>query len=158
MSNVRPSHMNSTAAPFYAARASVRSCFPVGTRVPYPPLGLGSRSAGAVRPLAAGAPPALCSERAIPSRVRSVSLATKSTQNRAFVRPQCFMQEKIPSAVLRRLSRSCTCRSPSTAAVRHVVSQAVAPQRSWCRPPWPNPSVEGTAKRLRLLSTPHLKR
>ena len=158
MSNVRPSRMNSTAAPCYAARASVRHGFPVGTLVLSPPLGLKSRFARAVRASPASAPPALCRERANPSRPWSGPLVQQSIQNRTFAQPQCFMQEKMPSAVLCKVSRSCIRRGPSTAAVRHAVSQAVPLQRSWCRQPRPNPSVEGTAKRLRLLSAPHLER
>ena len=150
--------MNSTAAPCYALRASSRSSFRVGTRVLYPSPGLKSRFARAVRPLAAGAPPALCSARAIPSRARSVPLVKQSIQNRAFIQALCCMQEKTQPSVLREVSRSCSRRCPSTAAVRHAVSQAVPLQRSWCRQPRPNPSVEGMAKRLRLLSTPHLER
>ena len=158
MSNVRPSCMNTNSAPSYATRTSLRSSFSVATRVLSPPLGLESRFARAVRDSPASAPPALCRERANPSRPWSGPLVQQSIQNRAFVHPQCFMQEKIPPAVLRKVSRSCTRRGPSTAAVRHAVSQAVPLQRSWCRQPRPNPSVEGTAKRLRLLSAPHLER
>ena len=158
MSNVRPSYMNSTAAPCCAARTSLRNAFHVGTLVLSPPLGRKSRSARAVRPSAAGAPPALCRERAIPSPARSVPLATQSLQNRAFAQTRCSMQEKVPSSNFREVSRSCTRRCPSTAAVRHAVSQAVPLQRSWCRQPRPNPSVEGMAKRLRLLSAAYLKR
>ena len=158
MSNVRPSYMNSTAASCYAARASLRSSFHVATRVLHPPLGLVSRSARAVRSLAAGAPLALCCKRANPSLARSVPLVKRGNKNRAFARALCFMQEKMPPTVLRKVSRSCSRRCPSTGAVRHAVSQAVPLQRSWCRQPRPNPSVEGMAKRLRLLSTPHLER
>ena len=158
MSNVRPSYMNSTAASCYAVQASLRSSFRVGTVALSPPLGLKSRSARAVRPSAASAPPALCREREVPSRARSVPLVKQSIQNRAFIQALCCMQEKMQSSVLREMSRSCSRRCPSTAAVRHAVSQAVSLQRSWCRQPRPNPSVEGTAKRLRLLSTPHLER
>ena len=158
MSNVRPSSMNSTAASCYATQASTRSGFHVGTRVLSPPLGLKSRFARAVRPRAAGAPPALCSARANPSRLHPGPLVRQSIPNGAFGQPQCFIQEKVQSAVLHKVSRSCTRRYPSTAAVRHAVSNAVSRQSSWCRPPRPNPSVEGTAKRLRLLSAPHLER
>ena len=158
MSNVRPSYMNSTAAPCYASRASFRSSFPVETPVLALPLGIESRSARAVRPLAAGAPSALCRERAIPSRARWVTLVRQSIQSRAFAQALCFMQEKNRSALSRELPLSCTHRRPPTVALRHAVSQAVPLQRSWCRPPRPNPSVEGTTKRLRLLSAPHLER
>ena len=157
MSNVRPSYMNSTAATCYAARISLRSSFHLGTVVLSPPLGLKSRFARAVRASPASAPPALCREREAPFCLWSGPLFLQSTQNRAFIRPQCLMQEKTPSAVLGKVPRSCTRRCSSTAAVRHAVSQAVSLQRSWCRQPRPNPSVEGTAKRLRLLSTPHLE-
>ena len=158
MSNVRPSYMNSTAAPCYATRASLRSSFHVGTLVLSPPLGRKSRSARAVRPSAAGALPAVCRERAIPSRARSAPQVKNGIQNGAFGHALCFLQEKILSAVLRKVSRSCARRCSSTVAVRHAVSQAVPLQRLRCRPPRPNPSVEGTAKRLRLLSAPHLER
>ena len=150
--------MNSMAATCYAERAWFRSSFHVGTVVLSRSLGSESRSARAVRPLAAGALPALCGERAIPSRSQSVPLVKQSIQNRAFVQPQCFVQEKMQSAALHNMSRSCARRGQSTAAVRHAVSKAVSLQRSWCRPPRPNPSVEGMAKRLRLLPTPHLER
>ena len=158
MSNVRPTHMNSTAAPCHATRASVRSRFHVGTRVLSPLRGFGSRPARAVRPSAAGAPPALCRERAISSRARSVHLVKQSTKNRAFVQAKRFKQEKVFSLVRHELSRLCTRFRPPTPAVRQLVSKKVAAQRSWCRQPRPNPSVEGMAKRLRLLSTPHLER
>ena len=158
MSNVRPSYMNSTAAPCYASRASFRSSFPLETPVLALPLGIESRSARAVRASPAGAPPALCRERANPSRPWAGPLVQQSIQNRAFVHALCFVQEKVPSSVLHKVPRSCTRRCPSTAAVRHAVSKAVALQRPRCRQPRPNPSVEGTAKRLRLLSAPHLER
>ena len=158
MSNVRPSCMNTNSALSYAARASFQSSSPIGTLVPSPPLGLRSRFARAVRASPAGAPPALCRERANPSRPWAGPLVQQSIQNRAFVHALCFVQEKVPSSVLHKVPRSCTRRCPSTAAVRHAVSKAVALQRPRCRQPRPNPSVEGTAKRLRLLSAPHLER
>ena len=158
MSNVRPSYMNSIAASCYAARASLRSSCPVGTRVPSPPLGLKSRFARAVRASPAGAPLALCRERAIPPRAQAAPLVKQSIQNRPFVQPQCFMQEKVPSLVPRELSRLGTRCCPSTPSVRQPVSKRMAAQRSWWRQPRPNPSVEGTHKRLRLLRPPHLER
>ena len=158
MSNVRPTSMNTTSTPSHSARTSVRRSFHAGNRVPSEPLSLRSRFARAVRALPAGAPLALCSERASPSRARSVPLPKQSIQNRVFVRAPSFGQENVPSAAVREVSRSCFCRSTSTAAVRSRVSQAAPLHRSWCRPPRPNPSVEGTVKRLRLLSAPHLER
>ena len=165
MSNVRPSYMNATARLSYATEVSFRhrslgsSCFAS------PRLGLGSRSARAARPLAGGAPPALRLERATPRHSPSVSFAKQSIQNAAFVHASRFVREQIAisgrrkaSRCVRRRSRSRTHRCPPTLAVRPAVSQGVPAQRSWCRPPRPNPSVEGTAKRLRLLPAPHLKR
>ena len=150
--------MNTNSAPSYATRASMRSSFPVGTCVPSPPLGLRSRSARAVRASPVGAPLALCRKRTIHSRSRSVPLVKKNTQNRVFVQALCCMQEKVPSLVPHEMSRSCTRFCPSTPSVRQLVSKRAAAQRSWWRQPRPNPSVEGTVKRLRLLSAPHLKR
>ena len=158
MSNVRPTSVNTNSAPSYARQTSLRSSFPVGTRVLSPPLGLKSRSARAARPSAAGAPPALCRERAIPFLARSAPLVKQSIQNRAFVQLQHGMQEKVSSLVPHQLSRSCTRCCPSTSSVIQLVSKRVAAQRSRWRQPRPNPSVEGTVKRLRLLSAPHLKR
>ena len=153
-----PKSMNAKSARSYGTRTSLRSSFPVGTQVLSPPPGLESRFARAVRASPASAPPALCRERAIPSRARWVTLVRQSIQSRAFAQALCFMQEKNRSALSRELPLSCTHRRPPTVALRHAVSQAVPLQRSWCRPPRPNPSVEGTAKRLRLLSAPHLER
>ena len=158
MSNVRPTSVNANSAPSYATLTSFRSSSSVGTRVLSPPLGFKSRFTLAVRPPAAGAPPALCRERAIPSRARAAPLAKQSIQNRAFVYLRCFMQEKVPSLVPRELSRSGTRCFPSKPLVRQLVSKRVAAQRSWWRQPRPNPSVEGTHKRLRLLRPPHLER
>ena len=150
--------MNTWSAPSYATKASMRSSLSEGTLVLSPPLGLRPRSARAVRALPTGAPPALCRERAISSRARSVHLVKQSTTNRAFVQAKRFKQEKVFSLVRHELSRLCTRFRPPTPAVRQLVSKKVAAQRSWCRQPRPNPSVEGMAKRLRLLSTPHLER
>ena len=158
MSNVRPSCMNTTSAPSRTAVTSLRCRFHAGGCVRSPPLGRESRFARAARPSAVGAPPALCRERAIPFRSRSVPLRMQGTQNRAFVRTPCCWQEKIPPALLLSVSRSCTRCCSSSSAVRPLVSKKVAAQRSWWRQPRPNPSVEGMAKRLRLLSTPHLER
>ena len=130
-----------------------------------PRPGLGLRSARAVRPLAAGAPPARRPERETPRPSRSVPFTKQSIQNRAFVHAPCFMQEPTATFGRRKASRCaghqsrfCTYRCPPTLAVRHAVSQAAPAQRPWRRSPRPNPSVEGTAKRLRLLPAPHLKR
>ena len=150
--------MNTKSAPSDATRTAIRSSFPVGTRVLAPPLRLKSRFARAVRASPASAPPALCSERTSPSRSRSVPLVKKSLQNRACVHLPCFMQDKVPPVVPCELqclgSRFC----PSTSAVRQLVSKREAVQRSWWRQPRPNPFIEGTPKRLRLLCTPHVKR
>ena len=153
-----PKSVNTKSATSYVEKTSPRGSLSEGTLVLSPPLGLKSRSARAVRALPAGAPLALCSERTIPARVRSVPLAKQGIQNRASVCAPSFWQKKVPPAALRERSRSCICRSTSIAAVRKRVSQSVPLQRSWCRPPRPNPAVEGTVKRLRLLSAPHLAR
>ena len=157
--------MNTTARLSFVTKVSLRHRSLGSSCSASPRLGLGSRSARAVRALAAGAPPALRPVRATPLPSRPVPFAKQSIQNRAFVHAPCFMQEPTATFGRRKASRSarhqslsCTHRCPPTLAVRHAVSQAVAAQRSWCRPPRPNPSVEGTAKRLRLLSTPHLER
>ena len=158
MSNVRPTSVNTNSAPSYTTRASMRSGFPVGTRVLFPPLGLKSRFVRAVRASPVGAPLALCRDRTIHSRARSVPLVKKNTQNRAFVQAPCCMQEKVLSLVCHALSRSCTRFCPSTSSGRQLVSKrGIAPRSRW-RQPRPNPSVEGTAKRLRLLPAPHLER
>ena len=130
MSNVRPFCMNAISALSYATRASFCNSFQVGTRVLYPPLGFNPSSARAVRPLTAGASPELCREREVPSRCRSGPLVLQSIQNQAFVQPQCFVQEKMQSAALHKVSRSCARREQSTAAVRHAVFKAVSLQRS----------------------------
>ena len=158
MSNVRPTSVNTNSAPSYATRASMRSGFPVGTRVPFPPLCLKSRFVRAVRASPVGAPLALCRESTIHSRARSVPLVKKNTQNRAFVQAPCCTQEKVPSLVPHELSRSCSGFCSSTSSVRQLVSNRVATQRSWWRQPRPNPFIEGMPKRLRLLSAPHLER
>jgi hypothetical protein len=158
MSNVRPSCMNTTSAPGPTAGTSLRCRFHAGGCLLSPPLSRESRFAQAARPSAVGAPPALCSERASPFRSRSVPLVMQGIQNRAFVQTPGFWQEKIPPAVLHKVSRSCTRRCSSSSAVRPLVSKKGAAHRSWWRQPRPNPSVEGMAKRLRLLSTPHLER
>ena len=158
MSNVRPTSVNTGSTPSNATKASFRGSSFVGARVLSPPLGLKSRFVPAVRASPASAPPALCRERAIPSRSRSVLLVKQSIQNRAFVQLRCFMQEKMPSVALRTVSRPGTCRCSSTAAGIQLVSRRVATQRSWWRQPRPNPFIEGTHKRLRLLRPPHVKR
>ena len=150
--------MNTTSPPSHSARTSLRRSFHAGNRMPSEPLSLKSRPARAARPSAIGAPLALCRQRATLSHSRVVLLVKQGIRNRAFVHAPSFGQEKVASAALREVPRSCICRSTSTAALGHRVSQAVLLQRSWCRPPRPNPSVEGTAKRLRLLSAPHLER
>ncbi len=153
-----PKSMNTWSAPSYATKASMRSSLSEGTLVLSPPLGLRPRSARAVRALPTGAPPALCRERAIPPRSRSVLLVKQSIQNRAFVHLRCFMQEKVSSLALHELPRLGTHCCPSTSAVRQLVSKRVAAQRLRWRQPRPNPFIEGMPKRLRLLCTPHVKR
>jgi hypothetical protein len=93
--NVRPTSVNTISARSYATRASLRSGLAVGARAISPTLALKSRFARAVRASPASAPPALCRERAIRSRSRSVPLVKQSTHNRAFVQPQSFIQERI---------------------------------------------------------------
>ena len=161
MSNVRPTSVksvNTGLAPSNATKASFRGSPIVGARVLSPPLDLKSRFMPAVRASPASAPPSLCRERAIPSRSRSVLPVKQSIQNRAFVQLRCFMQEKIPSVALRTVSRPGTCRCSSTPGAVQLVSSRVATQRSWWRQPRPNPFIEGTHKRLRLLRPPHVKR
>ena len=121
-------------------------------------LGGKSRFARAVRASPAGAPVPLCYERAMPSRARAILLAKRSIQNRAFVDVPSFGQENVLSLVVHEVSRSCTRFCPSTSSEITLVAKRVAAQRSWWRQPRPNPSVEGMAKRLRLLATPHLER
>jgi hypothetical protein len=158
MSNVRPSCMNATSAPSCTAGTSLRCRFHAGGCVLSPPLGRKLRFARAVRPSAVGAPPAVCCRRATLFRSRSVPLVMQGIRNRAFVQTPGCRQEKVPPAVLHKVSRSCTRRCSSSSAVRPLVSKKGAAHRSWWRQPRPNPSVEGMAKRLRLLSTPHLER
>ena len=158
MSNVRPTSMNTTARLSHVEEVSLRrKSLGGGCAVSATP-GLESRLARAARPSATGATLALCRERAIPSRARAAPLAKQSIQNRAFVQALRFTQEKVPSLVPHELARLCTRFCPSTSSVRQLVSKRVAAQRSWWRQPRPNPSVEGTVKRLRLLSAPHLER
>ena len=150
--------MNTTSAPSRTAGTSLRCRSHAGGCVLSPPSGRESRFARAARPSAVGAPPALCRERAIPFRSQSVQQVKQGIQNRAFVQAPSCWQEKIPPAALHELSRSCTRRCSSSSAIRPLVSEKVAAHRSWWRQPRPNPSVEGMAKRLRLLPTPHLER
>jgi hypothetical protein len=158
MSNVRPSHMKTTAAPSYAANASKRISSLGGSQAVLPRVECRSRAARAARPSAVGAPPALGRKRAIASRSPSAPLVEQGIQNRAFVQARCYLQEKMPPAVLHKVSRSGTLRYSSSAAVRQLVSKRVAAQGSCCRPSGPNPSIEGRHKSLRLLCTPHVKR
>jgi hypothetical protein len=116
------------------------------------------RAARAARPSAVGAPRALCRERANAFPLWSSLLVRQSIKNRAFVRETLCWQEKVPSAVLLKVSRPGTYRCSSTAGAIQLDSSRVATQRSWWRQPRPNPSIEGMPKRLRLLVTPHVKR
>ena len=165
MSNVRPKYMNATARLSCVTKVLLRHRSHGNNRAVSPRLGLGSWSARAVRPLAARALPALRPERATPLPSRSVPFVRQTIQNRAFVHAPCFMQEPTATFGRRKASRcarhrshSCTHRCPPTLAVRHAVSEAAPVPRPWCRSPRPNPTVEGTVKRLRLLTAPHLKR
>ena len=158
MSNVRPTSMNTTARLSHVEEVSLRrKSLGGGCAVSATP-GLESRLARAARPSATGATLALCRERAIPSRARAAPLAKQSIQNRAFVQALRFTQEKVPSLVPHELARLCTRFCPSTSSAGLLVSKRVPAQRSWWRQPRPNPSVEGTHKRLRLLRPPHVKR
>jgi hypothetical protein len=158
MSNVRPSCMNTTSAPSYAANASERISSLGGSLAVLPRVQCRSRAARAARPSAVGAPPALCREGAISSRSPSAALVKQGIQNRAFVQARCRWQEQVPSTAVHKVSRSGTLRWSSSAAVRQLVSKSVATQRSRCRLSRPNPSIEGMPKRLRLLRAPHVKR
>jgi hypothetical protein len=153
-----PKSVNTKSAQSYATRVSKRNNLSEGTLVLSPPLGLKSRSARAVRALPAGAPAALCHERATPSCSKSVPLVKQSIQKRAFVHLRYFTLEKVPSSLPHALPRLGTRCRPPTSAVRQLVSKRVVVQRSWWRQPRPNPFIEGMPKRLRLLCTPHVKR
>jgi hypothetical protein len=162
MSTVRPFCMNSEASLCYAARPSLRRSFRAGTLVSSPPAGLGTQFARAVRPSAAGAPPALFPKRAAPSCSCLGLLVKQSTQNRAFFCAQCCRQEQLATSGPRRAShfarhqtRWCADTCSLTLAAK---IEGISAHRSWRHRPRPNPSIEGTHKRLRLLRSPHVKR
>jgi hypothetical protein len=155
---VRPSCMNANAEPSYAANVSKRISSLSGSLAVLPRVESRSRAARAARPSAVGARPALCREREFSFHSRSGSLVKQKLQNSAFVHA-CFIKE--PTATVFQCSASGFAQNTvrrSRPAKRQLVAKRVAVQRSWCRPPRPNPSIEGMPKRLRLLCTPHVKR
>jgi hypothetical protein len=158
MSNVRPSCMNATSAPSYAENASQRISSLSGSLAVLPRTERRSRAARAACPSAVGAPPALCRERELSFHSCSVSLVKQRLQNAASGHAR-FIKE--PTATVFHCSglhfAQNTVRQ-SRPAERQLVSKRAALQRSWCRPPRPNPSIEGMPKRLRLLCPPHVKR
>jgi hypothetical protein len=163
MSNVRPFHMKATVAPSYAPRVAERISSLGGSLAVPHRVECRLRAARAARPSAVGAPPAVCRELSLHSR--SVPLVKQSLQSAAFVHARCFMQELTATILRCSASGSAQCKArrsrnyrASTPAARQLVSKRVAAQRSWCRLPRPNPSIEGMPKRLRLLCTPHVKR
>ena len=155
MSNVRPSCMNANSAPSYAANVPARINSLGGSWAVPERVACRSRAARAARPSAVGATPALCREMEFSFHSHSGSLVK---QNSAFVQAR-FIEE--PTATVFRCSglhfAQNTVRRSRSAEIR-LVSEGAAVQRSWCRPPRPNPSIEGMPKRLRLLCTPHVKR
>jgi hypothetical protein len=155
MSNVRPFHMKATATPSYAPSVSKRISSLGGSLAVLPRVECRLRVARAARPSAVGAPPAICRERKLSLKSNS-GMPVK--QNSAFVHAR-FMKE--PTATVFHCSGLHFAQNTvrrSRSAERQLVSKRVAVQRSWCRPPRPNPSIEGMPKRLRLLCTPHVKR
>jgi hypothetical protein len=165
MSNVRPSHMKATAVLSSAPKVSEK-IGSLGRSLAVPPrMDSRLRTARAARPSAVGAPLAIRRERRLSFYSRAALLVKQELQNAAFVHARCAMQEPTTTILQFSASRSAqskarwsgTC-GPSKPAVRQLVSKRVAVRRSWCRPPRPNPSIEGMPKRLRLLCTPHVKR
>jgi hypothetical protein len=158
MSNVRPFHMKTTDAPSYAESVSERISSLGGSLAVLPRVERRLRAARAARPSAVGAPPALCRERELSFHSCSGSLVKQRPQNSAFVHAH-FVKE--PTATILKCSGSGFAQNTvrrSRPAERQLVSKRAAVQSSWCRPPRPNPSIEGMPKRLRLLRTPHVKR
>ena len=150
--------MNANSAPGYAENASKRISSLGGSLAVLPRVECGSRVARAARPLAVGAPPALCRERDLSFYSCSVSLVKQTLQNSGFVHAR-FIKE--PTATVFHCSGLHFAQNTvrrSRPAERRLVSKRAAVQRSWCRPSRPNPSIEGMPKRLRLLRTPHVKR
>jgi hypothetical protein len=158
MSNVRPSYMKTTAAPSYAAVASKRISSLGGSSAVLLRTECRLRAARAARPSAVGAPPALCRERELSFHSCSVPLVKQRLQNSTFVHAH-FIKEPTATVFHRSgLHFAQNLVRRSRPAERQLVSKRAAVQRSWCRPPRPNPSIEGMPKRLRLLCTPHVKR
>ena len=158
MSTVRPSHMKATGAPSYAANASKRISSLGGSLAVLPRVECRLRAARAARPSAVGARPALCREGELSFHSRSGSLVKKKRKNSAFVHTR-FIKE--PTATILQCRASGFAQNTvrrSRPAERQLVSKRAAMLSSWCRPPRPNPSIEGMPKRLRLLCTPHVKR
>ena len=158
MSNVRPSHMKTTAAPSYAENASERISSLGGSLAVLPRKECQSRAARAARPSAVGAPPALCRERELSFHSHSGSLVKQRPQNSAIVQAR-FIKE--PTATVFHCGGLHFAQNTvrrSRLAERKLVSKRAAMQSSWCRPSRPNLSIEGMPKRLRLLCTPHVKR
>ena len=158
MSNVRPSCMNTTSAPSYAANASERISSLGGSSAVLPRTECLSRAARATRPSAVGARPALCREGELSFHSCSGSLMKQRPKNSAFVHAS-FITD--PTATILQCGASGFVQNTvrrSRPAERQLVSKRAAVQRSWCRLPRPNPSIEGMPKRLRLLCTPHVKR
>jgi hypothetical protein len=158
MSNVRPFHMKAItrATPSRAPRVSERISSLSGRMAVLPRVERRLRTARATRPSEVGAPPATCQEGELSFHPRFGSLVKQRPQTSAFGHARCFMLEPTATTSASRFAQRKARRSSSGA--RQLVSKRVAGQRSWCRPPRPNPSIEGMPKRLRLLCTPHVKR
>ena len=147
--------MKATATSSYAPSVSKRISSLGGSLAVLPRVECGSRVARAARPSAAGAPSARYRERRLSLHSGSGSLVK---QKSAFVHAR-FIKE--PTATVFHcigLHYAQNTVRRSRPAERQLVSKRAAVQRSWCRPPRPNPSIEGMPKRLRLLCTPHVKR
>jgi hypothetical protein len=158
MSNVRPSCMNANSQLSYAENVSKRISSLGGRLAVVPRTECQSRAAQAARPSAVGAPPSLCGESELSFHSHSGSLVKQKPQNSAFVQAR-FIKE--PTATVFQCSAPGFAQNTvrrSRSAERRLVSERAAVQRSWCRPPRPNPSIEGMPKRLRLSCTPHVKR
>jgi hypothetical protein len=117
------------------------------------------------------------------SRCRAIEFIAPHVSNRANRQKRCHTRKVV---VLRRVRKECKSSTRAEARARTNVGRSVGPQpyrarmlvatreisvalprglrlesgmRPWCSSTaTPNPSVEGIAKRLRLLSTPHLER
>jgi hypothetical protein len=158
MSNVRPFHMKATAAPSYAANASERISSLGGSQAVLPRVDCRLRAARAARPSAVGAPPALCRERKLSFHSCPGSPVKQRLQNSAFVHARFIKEQTATILRCSALGFAQNMVRRSRSAEIRLVSKRAAVQRSWCRPSRPNPSIEGTHKRLRLLRPPHVKR